>query len=136
MQRLEFCSHAIRVDKYNRIGLIAGMLSVVAYLSCRPPGRIANQVAHGLVGQQVMLHLCQRNGQATAPQRLAHIQEFTIVHIPLNHISDRASGILLDIRRRHHLQEVRILQLLDGLPCGIIHADGRPARVDRIEIVV
>jgi hypothetical protein len=47
---------------------------------------------------------------------LASIQDFPIVHIPLNHISDRARGILLDIRRRQRLQEVRILQLLDKHP--------------------
>ncbi|MBW2690194.1 MAG: hypothetical protein JRC99_09725 [Deltaproteobacteria bacterium] len=59
MQRLEFCSHVIRVDKYHRIGLIAGMLSVVACFSGSPPGKAAHQVAHGLVGLQILRHLCQ-----------------------------------------------------------------------------
>ena len=133
---LEFCSHTIRLDKYHRIGLIAGMHSIVAYYLA------ARRVKSHIRWRMVWL-VCRSCGTFTServkqppPQRLAHIREFTVAHIPLNHISDRASGFRLDIHRRHRLQGVHVLQLFDGLPCGIIHTDGHPACADRIEVTV
>ena len=115
-------------------GLIAGMLSVVACFSGSPPGKVAHQVAHGLVGLQVLRHLCQRKDPATAALRLAHIREFTVAHVPAGGVSDRSCVLCQDIRRRHRLHDARVLQLLDGLRGVVIRADGRPARADhRIE---
>ncbi|MCD4767635.1 MAG: hypothetical protein K8R34_14120 [Methanosarcinales archaeon] len=38
------------------------MLSVAACFSGSPPGKAAHKVAHGLVGLQILRHLCQRKG--------------------------------------------------------------------------
>jgi len=123
---LEFCSHAIRIDKNHRIGLIAEMLSVVACFSGSPPGKAAHQVAHGLVGLQVMRHLDQRTGQVTA-ECLTSIQEFPIVHILKDGVGDRGSELCEDIRRRHRVQDARVSQLLDGMPGVVIHTESRPS---------
>jgi hypothetical protein len=50
-------------------------------------------------------------------------------------IQPRASQLSQDLRGRHRLQDVRIIQLHDGIPGVVIRADGRPARIEDDQLV-
>jgi hypothetical protein len=123
------------------------LLAEGARVSAHLAGKVSSQLAHRLVGLDLLRDLGEREGPPllaggsslgiAEAEKLsighAEAEKLSIGHVAADGCGQRASVLPGHVGRRHDLQDAGVLQQRDHVASDVNRADRGPTRTDRVE---